>query len=43
MPLPDIDESLEKLRFKILEQDYSWLSYKKLMNKRGETWEYFHH
>jgi len=34
MPLPELDENLEKLRFKILEQECSWFSYKKLINKK---------
>ena len=31
---PNIDENLERLRFKFLEQESCWLSYEKLMNKR---------
>ena len=31
---PNIDENLERLRFKFLEQESCWLSYEKLMNKQ---------
>ena len=39
MPLPIIDPELEKLRFKILEQEGCWLSYKQLINKKN--FQYF--
>jgi len=35
MSLPIIDEYLERLRFKILEQKHSWLSYTQLMKKKN--------
>ena len=34
MPLPNINEDLEELRFKILEQEGSWLSYQQLKNRQ---------
>ena len=34
MPLPYIDEYLEKLRFEILEQEGFWLNYKQLINRK---------
>lgn len=34
IPLPTIDEDLEKLRFEILEKEFIWLSHKKLQNKK---------
>ena len=34
IPLPNIDENLEKLRFTILEKEFIWLSHKKLKTKK---------
>ena len=34
VPLPNIDEDLEKLRFEILEKEFTWLSHKKLKTKK---------
>ncbi|MGI9215313.1 MAG: DUF2608 domain-containing protein, partial [Gammaproteobacteria bacterium] len=33
IPLPNIDENLEKLRFAILEKEFTWLNYEKLQDK----------
>jgi Protein of unknown function (DUF2608) len=33
IPLPTIDEDLEKLRFAILEKEFTWLSLQKLQDK----------
>ncbi len=33
IPLPAIDEDLEKLRFEILEKEFTWLSHEKLQDK----------
>ena len=34
IPLPNIDENLEKLRFAILEKEFTWLSYEKLQDEK---------
>jgi hypothetical protein len=34
IPLPTIDEDLEKLRFAILEKEFTWLSHEKLQDKK---------
>jgi Protein of unknown function (DUF2608) len=33
VPIPVIDEKIEKLRFKILEKEHQWLSYQELANR----------
>lgn len=37
VPMPVIDEKIEKLRFKILEKEYQWLSYQELANRHLES------
>ncbi len=34
IPLPNIDENLEKLRFAILEKEFTWLNYDKLQDEK---------